>query len=200
MAPFFALVCSGRLIDTHAVTFIYKDILQGTNIKNNEFEVISSNISISTSKAHILPTQFLYNDFDVNGTNEFANRVSNQSPDKISKAISKKRKLGKLWELGRKIMINAIEDSNEDIYHELLGTLLQRGNSEVSNVGSNGRMLGIQNSVKRKSKGRPKSKRIANAFEKSDIKTSYKCKLCNKKVHIIQTCKKKEKLNLNTDD
>ncbi|CAG8527148.1 7390_t:CDS:2 [Gigaspora rosea] len=177
----------------------YKDMLQGTDVKNNEFIVISSKISISTSKAHILPTQFLQNEFDVNGADKFANRVSNQSPDEISKAISKKRK---------KIMVNAIENSNEDIYHELLGfftsiqnrTSLQRVNNEVSNVGSNGCKIGIQNPVKRKSKGRPKTKRIANAFEKSDIKTSYKYKLCNKKGHNIQTCKKKGKSNLNADD
>ncbi|KAF0443226.1 protein far1-related sequence 5-like [Gigaspora margarita] len=118
--------------------------------------VISSNISISTSKAHLLPTQFLHNEFDVNEADEFANHVSNQSPDEISKAISKKRKFGELWGLGRKVMVNAIEDSNEDIYHELLGfftsiqnrTSLQRVNNEVSNVGevnkvgSNGCMLG----------------------------------------------------------
>ncbi|CAG8797613.1 5152_t:CDS:1, partial [Gigaspora rosea] len=134
---------------------------------------ISSKISISTSKAHILLTQFLQNEFDVNGANKFANCVSNLSPDEISMAISKKCKFGELWELGRKIIVNAIEDSNEDIYHELLGffisiqnrTSLQRVNNEVSNVGSNGCKIGIQNPVKRKSKGRPKTKRIANAFE-----------------------------------
>ncbi|KAF0443228.1 protein far1-related sequence 5-like [Gigaspora margarita] len=172
--------------------------------------VISSNISISTSKAHLLPTQFLHNEFDVNEADEFANHVSNQSPDEISKAISKKRKFGELWGLGRKVMVNAIEDSNEDIYHELLGfftsiqnrTSLQRVNNEVSNVGevnkvgSNGCMLGIRNPVKKKSKGHPKSKRIANAFEKSNIKTSYKCKLCNKKGHIAKIAKKKENRTL----
>ncbi len=40
--------------------------------------------------------------------------------DEISKSISKKRKFGELWELGRKVMVDAIEDDNEDNYHELL--------------------------------------------------------------------------------
>ncbi|CAG8797562.1 19605_t:CDS:2, partial [Cetraspora pellucida] len=193
----------------------YKDILQETDITNNEFIVISSDICISTSKAYILPTQFLRSEFDVNGAEEFANCGSNQSPDEISKAISKKHKFSELWGLGKKIMVNAIEDSNEDIYYELLGvftsiqnrTSLQRVISGVSDVGNfshkinnNSCMISIRNPVKKRSKGRPKSKRIANAFEKSDTKTSYKCKICNKQGHNSKTCKKKGKSNINTNN
>ncbi|KAF0555268.1 protein far1-related sequence 5-like [Gigaspora margarita] len=189
----------------------YKDTLQGTDITNNEFIVISSNISISTSKAHILPTQFLHDEFDVNMAEEFVNN-ENQSPDEIFKTISKKRKFGELWGLGRKIMLNAIEDSSKDLYHELLGfftsiqnrTLPHRViNSKVNyggkfnhNINNDSCIVGIRNPVKRKSKGRPKSKRIANAFEKSDTKTktSYNCKLCKKRGIISKLAKKNQTL------
>ncbi|KAF0458837.1 protein far1-related sequence 5-like [Gigaspora margarita] len=73
-----------------------------------------------TSKAHILPIQFLHGEFDINIAEEFVNN-ENQSLDKIYKTISKKRKFGELWELGRKIIINAIENSSKDFYYELLG-------------------------------------------------------------------------------
>ncbi|CAG8586149.1 23727_t:CDS:2, partial [Dentiscutata erythropus] len=190
----------------------YKDMLQETDITNYKFIVISSTIFILTSKVHTLPTQFLYSEFNINGA---ANRVSNQSHDEISKAISKKRKFGEFWRLGKKIMVNAIEDSNEEIYHELLSfftsiqnkTSPQIVNSEASDVGkfsykinNNGHIIGIRNPVKKRSKGHPKLKRIANAFEKSDTKTSYKCKLCNKKGHNSKTCKEKRKSNINTNN
>jgi hypothetical protein len=186
----------------------YKDMLQGVDITNNEFIVISSNILTLTSKTHILPTQFLHSVFDVNRVEEIANHASNQTPDEISKAISKKRKFGELWGLGRKIMVNAIEDSNEDIYHELLGffTSIQNRTSqriinEISdefnnNINNNGCIIGIKNPIERRPKGRPKSKRIKNGFEKSDTITSYKCKLCKKRGHNSKTCKEK-KTNIN---
>ena len=73
----------------------------------------------SASKIHSLPIRFLRSsnsyEFDANQVNEVV--ISN---DEISKAISKKHKFGELWDLERKIIIDAIEDSNEDIYHELL--------------------------------------------------------------------------------
>ncbi|RIB04433.1 hypothetical protein C2G38_2048443 [Gigaspora rosea] len=116
------------------------------------FEALEERYQEEVDYSHILLTQFLQNEFDVNGANKFANCVSNLSPDEISMAISKKCKFGELWELGRKIIVNAIEDSNEDIYHELLGffisiqnrTSLQRVNNEVSNVGSNGCKIGYK--------------------------------------------------------
>ncbi|CAG8727766.1 21901_t:CDS:2 [Cetraspora pellucida] len=172
----------------------YKDMLQGVDITNNEFIPISSNVLKSTSKVHLLPTQFLHNGFDVNRVEEFVNSVSSQSPNKISKTILKKRKFGELWGLGRKVMINAIENNNEDIYHELLGffTSIQKRTSqriinEFSefnyNINNKGCIMGIQNPIERRPKGHPKSKRIVNALEKFDTKMSYKCKLCKKKGH-----------------
>ncbi|CAG8628220.1 12808_t:CDS:2, partial [Cetraspora pellucida] len=127
-------------------------------------------------------------EFDVNEAEEFANCGSNQSPNEISKAISKKHKFSELWGLGKKIIVNTIENSNEDIYYKLLGfftsiqnrTLPQRIISEVSDVdnfshkiNNDGCMISIRNPVKKRSKGRSKSKRIANAFEKSDTKTMF---------------------------
>ncbi|RIB00799.1 hypothetical protein C2G38_2225096 [Gigaspora rosea] len=82
-------------------------------------------------------------------------------------------------------MVEAIEDSNEDIYHELLGFLMsiqrrtsqrtinETNNSVNDNINDDDRMMGIQNSIKRKPKDRPKSKRIKNAFEKPNTKTSH---------------------------
>ncbi|RIB25198.1 hypothetical protein C2G38_2031268 [Gigaspora rosea] len=147
---------------------------------------------------------------------EFVNN-ENQSPDEIFKTISKKRKFGELWGLGRKIMINANEDSSKDLYHELLGfftsiqnkallhrVIISKVNDDGEfnhNINNDGCIVDIRNPVKRKSKGHPKSKRIANAFEKSDTKTktktSYNCKLCNKKEHNIKTCKEKSNININ---
>ncbi|CAG8579594.1 5818_t:CDS:2, partial [Dentiscutata erythropus] len=120
----------------------YKDALQETNITNNRFIIIFSSISISISKAHILPTQFLHSEFDVNIAEEFANNV-NQSPDEIFKAISKKRKFGELWGLERKIMINAIKNSKDQkvvqSQKELqmsLRSLMQKRVTTVVNLGS----------------------------------------------------------------
>ncbi|CAG8534840.1 5560_t:CDS:2, partial [Scutellospora calospora] len=141
----------------------YKDILQGVDITNNEFIPISLNILISTSKVHSLPIQFLYNRFDVNRVEEFANKLE------------------------RKVIINAIKNNNEDINHELLGFFiliqkrtLQRIINEISsidefnyNINNNSCIIGIQNSIKRRPKGYFKLKRIANTFEKSDTKMSY---------------------------
>jgi len=92
----------------------YKDTLQEADVSNNMFVVVSS-LNISTLKAISLPTRFLCStngsDVQVEG---FA-AVDNE----ISKSISKKRKFGELWGLGRKVIIDAIEDDNEDNYHEL---------------------------------------------------------------------------------
>jgi len=67
----------------------YKDELQGTDISNKKFVIISLNKS--ASKIHFLPIRFLRSsnsyEFDANQVNEVA--ISN---DEISKAISKKHK------------------------------------------------------------------------------------------------------------
>ncbi|CAG8823367.1 10622_t:CDS:1, partial [Cetraspora pellucida] len=159
------------------------------NITNNKFIVVSSNILILTLKAHILPTKFLYSEFDVNRV-ELANCVSNQSVDKILKAISKKHKFDKLWRLEKKVMINAIEDNNEKVYHKLLEFFIliqnktsQRVINELSdfdklncNLNNNDYVIAIQNPTKRRPKGYSKSKRIANVLEKLNTKISYRCK------------------------
>ncbi|CAG8777762.1 25201_t:CDS:2, partial [Cetraspora pellucida] len=150
-------------------------MLQEVDITNNEFIPISSNVLKSTSKVHLLSTQFLHNGFDVNRVEEFVNR------------------------LGRKVMINAIENNNEDIYHELLEffTSIQKRTSQRIinkfsefnyNINNNGCIMGIQNPIERRPKGRPKSKRIVNALEKFNTKMSYKCKLCKKRGHNSKTC------------
>lgn len=189
----------------------YKEVLQENDISNNEFIIVSPKALASASKTHILPAQFLYSEPNFNRAEEFTNCISNQSPNEISKAISKKRKFGELWGLGKKIMVEAIEDSNEDIYHELLGFLMsiqrrksQRNTNETNNsvndnINDNDRMIDIRNPIKRKPKGRPKSKRIKNVFEKSNKKTSYRCRFCKQKGHNSKTCKEKKQSDTNTN-
>ncbi|CAG8845728.1 8756_t:CDS:2, partial [Gigaspora margarita] len=177
-----------------------------------ELGSIISNI-LTSSKVCILPAQFLDNEFGTNRVKESANCVSSQSPNEISKAISKKSKFGQLWGLGRKVITDAIEDNNKHIYHKLfrLFTSIQKKTSQkiINNISvdgfnnstnNNSCMLDIQNSIKRKSKGRSKSKRIANAFEKSDTVTNYKCKICKQSSHNSQTCKEKNKEDINADN
>ncbi|CAG8753745.1 7868_t:CDS:1, partial [Funneliformis mosseae] len=97
----------------------YKDMLQEADVSNNTFVVVSS-LNISTLKAVSLPTQFLCS---TNGSDvqvEGLAAVDNE----ISKSISKKHKFGELWGLGRKVMVDAIEDDNEENYRELLRVFL----------------------------------------------------------------------------
>jgi len=90
--------------------------LQGINISNNEFIVISLNAS--TSKNYLLPTRFLQPpSFDANQIREIG--TINDS-NEISSIISKKRKFGELFGLGKKIMSDVIEEGNENTYHEVL--------------------------------------------------------------------------------
>jgi hypothetical protein len=95
----------------------YKDALQGTDISNNEFVVISLNAL--ASKEHSLPMQFLRSpSSDTNNQiGEFGTRSNSYE---ISKVISKKRKFGELFGLGKKIMADVIEDDDEDTYYEVL--------------------------------------------------------------------------------
>ena len=95
----------------------YKDILQGTDISNKEFVVVST-MNVSALKKQSLPAQFL----DLNGS-AIQVGVSTTNTE-ITKSISKKRKFGELWGLGRKVMVDVIENNNEDTYQELCEVFL----------------------------------------------------------------------------
>ncbi|CAG8496180.1 27303_t:CDS:2, partial [Dentiscutata erythropus] len=170
-------------------------IQQGANLSNNEFIVVSLDALASTSKTHPLPTQFY--ESDINRFEE--STVLGQSHDEISKAISKKHKFGELWGLGKKIMVDAIEDNNDDIYHELLrffSSIKKRmiKSSDIDNnfnysIGDCDDVI-VQNPIDKRPKGRPKSdsKRIKSAIEKT---TQYRCRTCKQKGHNSKTCKGK---------
>lgn len=65
-----------------------------------------------------MPTRFIQpSTFDANRIGEFGIN----SNDEISKVISKKRKFGELFGIGRKIIVDVIEDDDEDTYYEVLG-------------------------------------------------------------------------------
>src|SRR6266540_3371384 len=86
-------------------------------------------------------------------------------------------------------MVNVIEDDNENNYHELLEVFLSlqkksqqriinnknNGNSNNSDIdhGSNIDIINVQNLVKRKPKGHPKSKRVKSSLEQPSVKTQY---------------------------
>ncbi len=179
----------------------YKDPLQGIDISNNEFVVISLNTS--ASKKHSLPAWFLLQpSFDTNQIGEIG--TSNNNCE-VSRIISKKRKFGELFGLGRKLITDVIEDGNEDTYNEVLEFFRStrqkisqktlesssRGNSGIQNEIND--ITEIRNPVVRRPKGRPpKSKRITSMLEESNTKTQYKCKLCKQIGHNSKTCKGKE--------
>ncbi|CAG8669319.1 14633_t:CDS:2, partial [Funneliformis mosseae] len=155
----------------------YKDVLQGTNILNSEFVVISLNKLVS--KTHSLLIRFLQSSnlckFNTNQIKKAA-----ISDNKIFKAILKKCKFGELWDLRRKIMIGAIENKNKDNYHELLeffSSIQRRSFQRIINdnydlnINNSNVIMDIQNPVKRKLKGHPKTKRIKSIIEESNIKT-----------------------------
>ncbi|CAG8727986.1 22793_t:CDS:2 [Dentiscutata erythropus] len=163
-------------------------MLQGSDISNNEFIAISSNTLILISKAHSLSIRFIeLSEFDTIRVEIFANSGSGQLYKEISKAISKKHKFGKIWGLGKRIMVNAIEYSNDEIYCEILDFFF---------------IMDIQNSIERQLRGRPKSgsKRIKSILEKLNNKTKYKCKICKQIDYNSKTCKEKELSDVNSNE
>ena len=91
----------------------YKDQLQEVDISNNEFVVIFLNTS--ALKKYSLPAQFLQQS-NAKQIGKFG--TSNDSSE-ISKVISKKRKFGELFGLGKKVIMDVIEEGNDDTYHEV---------------------------------------------------------------------------------
>ena len=67
-------------------------------------------MNVSALKKQSLPTQFL----DLNGS-AIQVGVSTTNTE-ITKFISKKRKFGELWGLGRKVIVDVIENNNENTY------------------------------------------------------------------------------------
>ncbi|CAB4412472.1 unnamed protein product [Rhizophagus irregularis] len=98
------------------ITVWYKESLQGKNISSYEFVVISN---LPPRENHILPSQFLSPD-----SIDAIQMESSQIGDiEVSKVISKKRKFGELFGLGRKIISDVIEDGDEETYNEVLNFL-----------------------------------------------------------------------------
>uniref|UniRef100_U9UUB3 Uncharacterized protein n=1 Tax=Rhizophagus irregularis (strain DAOM 181602 / DAOM 197198 / MUCL 43194) TaxID=747089 RepID=U9UUB3_RHIID len=94
----------------------YKESLQGKNISSYEFVIISN---LLPRENHILPSQFLSPD-----SIDAIQMESSQIGDiEVSKVISKKRKFGELFGLGRKIISDVIKDGDEETYNEVLNFL-----------------------------------------------------------------------------
>ena len=169
----------------------YKESLQERNISSYEFVVISN---LPSKENYILPSQFSRPD-SIDVIQPESSRVGDIE---ASKVISKKRKFGELFGLGRKIITDVIEDGDEEAYNEVLEFLqsIQQRRQRIlcdSNVNVN--IVGIQNPVARTQKGRPKLKRTKGALEESSNKSQYKCKTCKQLGHNSKTCKGKGKEN-----
>jgi hypothetical protein len=135
-------------------------------------------------KEHSLPAQFLQSSVNINQIKELG-----ISEIEVSNAISKKRKFGELFGLGRKLIVDVIEDGDEETYHEVLDFFqsvqrrrLQRITSNV-NGSSSDSIMEIRNPVIRIPKGRPKGKRTKGILEESNTKTQYRCKNCKQLGH-----------------
>jgi len=168
----------------------YKESLQEKNISSDEFVTISNLIS---KENHILPLQFPSTDV----IDAFQTESPRLGDFEVSKAISKKRKFGELFGLGRKVITDAIEDDDEETYNEVLEffqSIQQRRQRILHNNNVNVNIVGIQNPVARIPKGRPKLKRTKGALEESN-KSQYKCKTCKQLGHNSKTYKGKGKEN-----
>jgi hypothetical protein len=171
----------------------YKDSLQEIDISSNEFVVVSN---LSPKEGHALPSRFYAIDDTIRRELFGGDIISNAE---VSKAISKKRKFGELFGLGRAVISNVIEEGDEETYNEVLEffqTIQQRRKDVLHSVNVN--VVGIQNPVARIPKGRPKLKRTKAALE--DNKGQYKCKTCKQPGHNSKTCKGKGKENQDDDD
>src|SRR5436305_11455886 len=89
----------------------YKDELQGIEITNNKFAVISN---ISASKEHSLPTRFF------NNQAAMLIKLKILILEHMMKYLKKNVNLTNFLALEKKIMAEVIEDSDEEIYHEVL--------------------------------------------------------------------------------
>ncbi|CAG8676456.1 24158_t:CDS:2 [Gigaspora rosea] len=119
----------------------------------------------------------------------FANSCLGQPYEEIAKAILKKYKFGELWGLGRKIIVDAIEelveDSNDDINHKVFEFFL---------------LIQSKTSQRIVSRSKSSSKRIKNVLKKPNIKPKNKCRICKQKGHNSKTCKKKELSDVNSNE
>ena len=170
----------------------YKESLQERSISSYEFIVISK---LPSKENHILPSRFPRPD-----SIDTIQLESSQVGDvEVSKVISKKRKFGELFGLGRKIITDVIEDGDEETYNEVLEFLqsVQQKRQRIlhdNNVNVN--IMGIQNPVARIPKGHPKLlKRTKDALEESSNKSQYRCKICKQLGYNNKTCKGKGKEN-----
>ncbi|CAG8468375.1 1240_t:CDS:2, partial [Gigaspora rosea] len=149
------------------------------------FIVISSNTLVSTSKTHFLPTQFIeLSKFDTGTLETLANSGSGQSYKEITKTISKKRKFGEIWGLGRKIIVNAIEDSNDDIYHEVLEFFLSIQSKTLQRIVNNNMGNDFNHSI---DKLNDSTMDIQNPIERWS------------RGHSIKTCKEKKLSDINSN-
>lgn len=166
----------------------YKESLQGRNISSYEFVIISN-----------LPSRENHQFLSPDSIDVIQMELSRVGDIEVSKIISKKRKFGELFGLGRKIITDVIEDGDEETYNEVLEFLqsIQQRRQRIlhDNNNVNVNIVGIQNPLARNPKGYPKLKRTKGALEESSNKSQYKCKTCKQLGHNSKTCKGKGKEN-----
>ena len=173
----------------------YKESLQELNISSNDFVIVSN---LKSKEDHVLPLWFPI----TNVIDTIRTESSGLGDIEVSKVISKKRKFGELLGLGRKVIVDIIEDGDEETYSEVLDffqSIQQKRRSILhSSDNVNVNIVGIQNPVMRIPKGCPKSKRTKGVLEES--KAQYKCKSCKQLGYNSKTCKGKGKENQVDDE